>query len=162
MLRPGLRASPARFTGLWKPLKLNTMPAVATAVSTAAKSMVWLPPCRPTLKFSLWKPLAINATPVSAGTTSLNTVIRLLERANSLTLQKFSRKYTSTSTAAMHRPGTDSSPAPPGCCTYRSCAHCQGQEAMYCTEASASTGITDTIAIQLAQPAMKPTSEPCE
>lgn len=33
---------------------------------------------------------------------------------------------------------------------------------MYCTEASASTGITDTMAIQFAQPAMKPTSEPCE
>ena len=33
---------------------------------------------------------------------------------------------------------------------------------MYCTEASASTGITETIEIQFAQAAMKPTSEPCE
>ena len=33
---------------------------------------------------------------------------------------------------------------------------------MYCTEASASTGITETMEIQLAQAAMKPTSEPCE
>ena len=48
MLRPGLRASPARFTGLWKPLKLKTMPAVATAVSTAAKSMTCAPPLMPT------------------------------------------------------------------------------------------------------------------
>ncbi|MCY1308975.1 hypothetical protein D9M69_625610 [compost metagenome] len=35
MLRPGLRASPARLTGLWKPLKLKTMPLAATAVNTA-------------------------------------------------------------------------------------------------------------------------------
>ena len=33
---------------------------------------------------------------------------------------------------------------------------------MYCTEASASTGITETMAIQAAQPATKPTNEPCE
>ncbi len=33
---------------------------------------------------------------------------------------------------------------------------------MYWTEASASTGITETMAIQLAQPAMKPTRAPCE
>jgi hypothetical protein len=33
---------------------------------------------------------------------------------------------------------------------------------MYCTDASASTGITDAIAIQLAHAATKPTSVPCE
>ena len=33
---------------------------------------------------------------------------------------------------------------------------------MYCAEASASTEITETIAIQFAHAAMKPTSEPCE
>ena len=33
---------------------------------------------------------------------------------------------------------------------------------MYCTEASASTGITETIAIQFDHAAMNPTSEPCE
>ena len=33
---------------------------------------------------------------------------------------------------------------------------------MYCTEASASTGITETMAIQLAQAPMNPTSVPCE
>ncbi len=116
----------------------------------------------PTLKFSVWKPLAISATPVAAGTTSLNTVIKVLERANSLTLQKFRKKYTSTSNAEISTPGTDNSPAPPGACTYKPCAQAHGQEAMYCTEASASTGITETMAIQLAQPAMKPTNEPCE
>ena len=89
---PGLRASPARFTGLWKPLKLNTMPVVATAVSTAAKSSAWASPCTPTEKFSVWKPLAISASAVAAGTTSLKTVMAVLERANSFTLQKFSRK----------------------------------------------------------------------
>jgi hypothetical protein len=40
--------------------------------------------------------------------------------------------------------------------------HCHGHDAMYCTEASASTGITDAIAIQLAHAAMNPTSVPCE
>ena len=33
---------------------------------------------------------------------------------------------------------------------------------MYCTDASASTGITETMAIHAAQPATNPTSEPCE
>jgi hypothetical protein len=33
---------------------------------------------------------------------------------------------------------------------------------MYCTDASASTGITETMAIQAAHPATNPTSEPCE
>ena len=138
------------------------MPAVATAVSTAAKSMTWAPPLMPTSKFSLWKPLAIRATAVNAGTTSLNSVIAVFERANNFTLQKFSKKYTITKTAAMLRPGGVSSPRPSGRWMYKSCAHCQGHDAMYCTEASASTGITDTIAIQLAQAPTKPTSEPCE
>ncbi len=92
MLLPGLRASPARFTGLWKPLKLNTMPAIATAVSTEAKSVECTSPWMPTLKFSGWKPVIISSTAVSAGITSLNSVIAVFERANSFTLQKFSRK----------------------------------------------------------------------
>ena len=41
----------------------------------------------------------------------------------------------------------------------RFCAHGHGHDAMYCTEASASTGTTETIAIQFDHAAMKPTSE---
>ena len=52
----------------------------------------------------------MSAAAVSAGTTSLNMVIAVLERANSFTLQKLSRKYTITSTAAIARPGGASSP----------------------------------------------------
>lgn len=35
--RPGFFASPAMLIGLWKPLKANTIPDVATAVSTLAQ-----------------------------------------------------------------------------------------------------------------------------
>jgi hypothetical protein len=46
-LRAGFLASPAILMGLWKPLKLNTMPLVATAVSTEARlktlPAVWAP-----------------------------------------------------------------------------------------------------------------------
>ena len=105
-----MRASPARFTGLWKPLKLNTMPAVATALSTAAKSTACASPWMPTLKFWAWKPLAMSATPVAAGTTSLNSVMVVLEWAKTLTLQKLIRKYTTTSAAAIDSPAAASSP----------------------------------------------------
>ena len=39
-------------------------------------------------------------------------------------------------------------------------AQSQGQEAMYCTEAKASTGITETTESQAAQAAREPTREP--
>ena len=86
------------------------MPAVATAVSTAAKSIVCAPPLMPTEKFSAWKPLAINVMAASAGTTSLNIVMAELERANNFTLQKFSKKYTTTRAAAIAIPGGVSTP----------------------------------------------------
>ena len=114
MLLPGLRASPARFTGLWNPLKLNTIPAIATAVRIEGKSVLCSSPWMPTLKFSAWKPLAISSTAVSAGITSLNRVIAVFERANSFTLQKLNRKYITTSAAAISRPLVLSSPCPPG------------------------------------------------
>src|ERR1700754_706778 len=106
----------------------------------------------------------MSARPGAAGTTSLKTVIAVLLLANSFTLQKLRKKYTSTSTTAMARPGGVSSPWPL-VTTYRPfvhAAHSHGHDAMYWTDASASTGITETMAIQFAQPAMKPTSEPCE
>src|SRR5580700_8177450 len=99
---------------------------------------------------------------VAAGTINLKKVMALLVSAKTFTLQKLSRKYTTTSAAEMERPGTVSSPRPLAACTYRSCAQVHGQELMYCTDASASTGITDTMAIQAAQPATNPTREPCE
>src|SRR5487761_2007328 len=133
------------------------MPAVATAVSTAAQSVVCGPLWMPTLKLPVWNPLAISATAVNAGTTSLKIVIAVLERANTFTLQKFSKKYTITKAAAIASPGGVSSPRPPGAGTYSACVHAHGHEAMYCTEASASTGITETIAIQFDHAAMKPT-----
>src|SRR3546814_5539915 len=116
----------------------------------------------PTLKFSGWKPLIISSTAVSAGITSLNSVIAVLERANSFTLQKLNRKYTITSAAAISRPAVLSSPWPPGTWWYRSLAQSHFHDDMYCAEASASTEITETIAIQFAHAAMKPTSDPCE
>ena len=62
----------------------------------------------------------------------------------------------------MPRPVGLNSPMPLGAMWYKSRAHCHGHDAMYCTEASASTGITEAIAIQLAHAAMKPTRVPCE
>src|SRR5258708_39199227 len=62
----------------------------------------------------------------------------------------------------MDRPAADNSPWPLAACTYRACAQAHGHELMYCTDASASTGITETMAIQAAQPATNPTSVPCE
>ncbi len=42
------------------------------------------------------------------------------------------------------------------------CAQGYGHDAMYCTDAMASIGMTDTIEIQLAHALTKPTSEPWE
>src|SRR6185312_6341251 len=86
-LRPGFLASPARFTGLWKPLKLNTMPLIATAVRIADMLYACGPPCAPTWKFSGWNEVAISAIAVSAGTTSLYSVIHVLVFAKRFTLQ---------------------------------------------------------------------------
>src|ERR1700683_321171 len=104
----------------------------------------------------------MSAMAVAAGTMSLKKVMALLVSAKTFTLQKLSRKYTTTSAAEISRPGLLNSPWPLAACTYSACVQSQGQELMYCTEASASTGITETIAIQAAHPATKPTSEPCE
>ncbi|EDZ49280.1 hypothetical protein BCAH1134_C0442 (plasmid) [Bacillus cereus AH1134] len=41
-------------------------------------------------------------------------------------------------------------------------AHSQGHELIYCIDAIASTGITETMAIQLAHAAINPTKSPCE
>ena len=46
--------------------------------------------------------------------------------------------------------------------SYRCFAQPKSQELMYCTEAVASPGITETMAIQLAQAARYPASEPWE
>src|SRR5271165_3289359 len=102
------------------------------------------------------------AIAVDAGTISLKKVIALLVPAKTFTLQKLTRKYATTSAAAMQRPGAVSSPWPCNACTYNRCAQGQGQELMYCTDASASTGMTETMAIHADQPARNPTSEPCE
>src|SRR3979490_378136 len=116
----------------------------------------------PTLKFSQWKPANISAMAVAAGTISLKKVMALLVLAKTFTLQKLTRKYTTTSAAEIKRPGTVNSPWPLAACRYSSCAQAQGQELMYCTDASASTGITETMAIQAAHPDTNPTSEPWE
>src|ERR1700758_752495 len=81
----GLRASPARLIGLWKPLNANTMPLVATAVSTddqpyGANVVVWP-------KFSECTPVIIRPTIVAPGIRNLKIVIAELARANSLTPQ---------------------------------------------------------------------------
>ena len=87
-LRWGFFASPARLIGLWKPLKLNTMPLVAVAARIAAMFRGSLEPaCRPTLKFARWNPAAIKATPVAAGMTSLKAVMPALVLAKSFTPQ---------------------------------------------------------------------------
>src|SRR5690606_22983071 len=88
--RLGFFASPARLTGLWKPLKANTTPEVATAVSTPDQPWGAKPPW--SVKFSAWKPAAINPATVRRGTASLNTVMALFAAANRRTVQKFSRK----------------------------------------------------------------------
>ena len=77
-LRAGFLASPARLIGLWKPLKLNTMPLVAVAARMAETLIASRPGCRPTLKLAVWKPAAIRATPVTAGITSLKAVMPAL------------------------------------------------------------------------------------
>src|SRR5258705_2644612 len=138
------------------------MPLVATAVRIEAKLPMCGPPWIPTRKLPQWNPVHISAMAVAAGTTSLKKVMALLVLANTLTLQKLTRKYTTTSAAEINRPGTVNSPWPLAACRYSPCAQAQGQELMYCTDASASTGITDTMAIQAAQPDTNPTSEPWE
>ncbi len=81
----GLRASPARFTGLWKPLKLNTMPLVATAVNTADQPYGANELAVP--KFSLWKPEVSKPRIVRPGMMNLNTVMAVFARANTFTPQ---------------------------------------------------------------------------
>jgi hypothetical protein len=63
------------------------MPLIATAVRTADRLIACVPPCAPTLKFSGWNDVAISAIAVSAGTTSLYSVIQVLVLANRFTLQ---------------------------------------------------------------------------
>src|ERR1700679_1590717 len=138
------------------------MPEVATAVRMEARLPVYAPPCRPTWKFSAWKPVHIMAMAVAAGTMSLKKVMALLVPAKTFTLQKLTRKYRTTSTAQIHNPGTVNSPWPSAACMYSPCAQLHGQELMYCTDASASTGMTDAMAIQAAHPATNPTRDPCE
>src|SRR5690349_25156948 len=84
-LRLGLRASPAMFTGPWKPLKENTMPEVATAVSTAERPYGAKPPCW--WKLPLWKPVEMRPTMVAAGMANLSAVIQLLACEKALTDQ---------------------------------------------------------------------------
>jgi hypothetical protein len=48
------------------------------------------------------------------------------------------------------------------CPTNNSCAHSYGHVLMYWMDASASIGMTETIAIQFAHALMNPTSAPCE
>ena len=93
---------------------------------------------------------------------SLKKVMALLVPAKTFTLQKFTRKYSTTRITQMARPGTVNSPCPLPAAAYSAWAQAKGHELMYCTEASASTGITETMAIQADQPAKKPTMEPCE
>ncbi len=88
------------------------MPLVATAVRMAATLPTCFPPWMPTWKFSQWKPVHTSATAVAAGTMSLKKVMALLVSAKTFTLQKLSRKYTTTSAAEMDRPGTVNSPWP--------------------------------------------------
>ena len=75
--------------------------------------------------------MQINAIAVAAGTISLKKVIALLVPAKTLTLQKLTRKYRTTSPRAIARPGAVSSPRPWSACTYRDCAQVHGQELMY-------------------------------
>jgi len=75
--------------GLWKPLNANTMPLVATAVSTADQPYGAKAPAPPRLspRFSLWKPLIIRPRMVRPGMMNLKIVMAVFARANTFTPQ---------------------------------------------------------------------------
>ncbi len=87
---PGLRASPAMFSGDWKPLYAQTMPETATAVKTALQPFGVKPPLSLTLLVS--KCASISAPAVRIGTTTLKTVIALFVLANSVIANQLRKK----------------------------------------------------------------------